>query len=375
MTRTANGAQRSGAAVLTLVFTRSREDYRLPVDYFASSFFCVAPTPARWLRKQLRAGWPGGSPPGSLVLYGPGGRTAKRLKSNGSAVLFRTLTRDACAGVCGRTRIENLQNHRTPEPEVKTYVSKWVIGSEAVLSRFCGSASFARAERKASVLNGLGGVGPNKEWGGYSPRRVAGRIGAYPGLDTGAGPRNFRRQARAAGAIGVGGGVGQAAGGNGGNPPFFEVAAGRVGTSMLECRAETTVFCGLRGGVHQPAGLAAVDLGGAPTPPGGDAGCQGGTPPSRPRDLSRPLAQPIFWVSGASRIRRAPSGRVDRDGPVSLKPETGSGVGDLGRLSAAGRASAVEWERQQRVGVQGAILSRGRSRKPATLWGGETRVN
>lgn len=375
MTRTANGAQRSGAAVLTLVFTRAREDYGLPRDYFVSSFFCVAPTPARWLRKQMRAGWPGGSPPGSLVLYGPGERTTKRLKYIGSVVLFRRLTRDACADVCGRTRIENHQNHRTPEPEVKTYCIECVIGSLAVLTRFCGSAPIAPANGKASVLNGLAVVGANKEWGGYSPRRFAARSGAYSGLDAGAGPRNFRRQARAAGAIGLGDDVAQAASGNGGNLPFFGRATGRVGMQMLERRAETAVFCGLRVVLHQPAGLAAVGLGGALTPPGGDAGRQGGTPPSRPRALSRPFAQPIFWVSAALQIRRAPSVNVDLDRPVNSKPETGSGVPDLRRLSGRRRANAIEAGQQQRVRVQGAILSRGRSRKLATLWGGPRGVN
>jgi hypothetical protein len=375
MTRAANGAQRSGAAALIIIFARRHEDCALPVFYFASSFF-VAPTPARRYQGRIGAGW---GLPGSTVLNGPGGRTAKHLKSNGSMVLFRTLTRDACAGMCAHARVEDHQNRRTQNLTYKTYVIQWFNGSVPVL----GFSDGSRAAAQAIEPSRFSGSASNKQWGGYCLTAFAGAGGAYPGLDRGSAARNFRGRARlAAGSVGA---VDadrcgdQAAGKNVGFPPFFEGGAGRVGMAVSERARKTVLGQCFAMPCRQPARLWAASGGAAwaapLTPRGGVDGRQGGTPP-KPRATSiRPLAQPIFWISSQFQIRRDAQARaVTEDGRLSSSVKTGSGVSILILAALTRGADAAKSEWAGRVGEDRKVLGWGRSRT-TTLWGEVARVN
>ncbi|HJO64976.1 MAG TPA: hypothetical protein QF469_06505 [Sphingomonas sanguinis] len=375
MTRAANGAQRSGAAALIITFAPRHEDCASPVFYFASSFF-VAPTPARRYQGRIGAGW---GLPGSTVLSGPGGRTAKHLKYNGSTVLFRTLTRDACAGMCAHARVKDHQNRRTQNSTYKTYTIQWFNGSVPVL----GFSGGSRAATQAIEPSWFSGSAGNKQWGGYCLTDFAGAGGAYPGLDRGTAARNFRGRARLAA-----GGVGavdadrcgdQAAGKNGGFPPFFEGAAGRVGMAVSERTGKTVVGQCFAMPCRQPARLWAASGGAAwaapLTPRGGVDGRQGGTPPKPRATFIRPMAQPIFWISSQFQIRRdAQADVVTGNGCLSSSAKTGSGVSILILAALTRGAEAAKSEWAGRVGEDRKVLGWGRSRT-ATLWGEVARVN
>lgn len=374
MTRAANGAQRSGAAALIIIFAPRNEDYAQPICYFLSSFF-VAPTPARRYQGRIGVGW---GLPGSTVLNGPGGRTAKRLKSNGSTVLFQTLTRDACAGMCAHACVRKDQNRRTRNWNDKTKVSQWLSGSMPVLSFSSGSGALPQVIGMARFSGSAG----NKEWGGYCLTAFAGSSRAYPGLNGGSAARNFRGWPRlAAGGAGAVGGdreqVGRA-GRNGGFPPFFEGAAGRVGMAVLECAKEMAEIRRFQAPPMQLARLWAA-IGGAAwsaplTPRGGAASRQGGTPP-KPRARSlRPLAQPIFGVSSEFQIRRDAQAAVTKDGRLSCSAKTGSGVSILILAALTGGAEAAKSKWAGWVGEDRLVLGWGRSRT-STLWGEVPHVN
>lgn len=378
MTRAANGAQRSGAAALIIIFAHRNEVYVHPVFYFPSSFF-VAPTPARRYQGRIGAG---AGLPGSTVLNGPGGRTAKYLKSNGSMVLFRTLTHDACAGMCAHACVRKGQNHRTVELEYKTYIFQLVAGSASVLTRFY-IPSVAWVIR-CKCLKWLGNASyPIKQWGGYCLTTFAELSGPYPRLDGRTAARNFRGRARLAGAgggvIGADRGASGAAVKNGGFPPFFEAAAGHVGMGMSERVGKIVEHQRFAKPCRQPARLSAASAGAAwpapLTPPGGVAGRRGGTPP-RPRALSlRPLAQPIFRISSQSQIRwDAQAGAVTGNGRLSSSAKTGSGVSILILAALTGAAEAARSEWAEGVGEDRLVLGWGRSRT-STLWGEVARVN
>ena len=383
MTRMANGAQRSGAAMLSLVFTQPREDYVHASRLLSPIFFCVSPTPARWLLQGLWAQWSGGASPGSVVLHGTGGRTRKRLKSNGSEVLFWNLTRDAHADVrayaclCVRTR-EGLKL-RTSEPGHFIKEIEVVTGSELVLSRFCQNRSSGRRETFASKLNDLASAASIKITGGYGLRPIAAWNRCASGLNAGGARGNFQRQilgaAGLAASIEVAGELRATVGKNDGFLRFFEGARGRVGTPMLECSQETAENRASRRGLRQPAGLAARRLADQLAPRGADAAGEGGTPPTGPRLSLRPCAQPVFRVSADLETRRSMTDGVDRDSRLSSKPKMGSGVCDLPRASDDRREDALDWGQQQRVGVQGGGPELGRSWETTTLWGGLHRVN
>ena len=375
MTRAANGAQRSGAAALIIIFALRHEDCARQICYFPYSFF-VAFTPAR--RYQGRIGAGEGSP-GSAVLYGPGGRTAKHLKSNGSVVLFRTLTRDARADMQARARVREYQNHRTQNWNNKTKVTQRFDGSIPVLWLASGSDRVRQATGTPRFFRFCG----NKQWGGYCLIAFAGSSSAYPGLNGGSAARNFRGWARlAAGGTAVAGGdrgpLGRS-GKNGGFPPFFEGAAGRVGMAVLECGKETAEIrlsqappmqlerlWAARGGAAWSAPL---------TPRGGVASRQGGTPP-KPRARSlRPLAQPIFRISSQFQIRwDVQADGVTVDGRLSSSVKTGSGVSILILAALTRAAEAAESKWAGWVGEDRLVLGWGRSRT-TTLWGEVACVN
>jgi len=375
MTRMANGAQRSGAAMLSLVFTQPREDYEHASRILSSFFFCVSPTPARWLQGHLGARWPGGQSPGSVVLHGTGGRTAKHLKSNGSVVLFRNLTRDAHADACAHTRIREGLKLRTSEPDLIIEVLERFTGSVTVLRWFCQNRSAAPVGTFASDVSGLAFADTNKISGGYAVRRIAASTGADLGLDGAAARANFRAQVRGAAGLAASIEVGGAAGKNGRNQPFFGAADGRVGMPMLECGQETAENRASHHGLRKPARLAGHRLAGQLAPRGGGADREGGTPPTGPRLSLRPCAQPIFWISTDLETRRSTTSVADRDSRLSSKPEMGSGVCDLPPASDDRGACALNRGQQRRVGEQRAVLSWGRSRERSTLWGGLHRVN
>lgn len=375
MTRAANGAQRSGAAALIIIFALRHEDCAQRICYFPSSFF-VAFTPAR--RYQGRIGAGEGSP-GSTVLYGPGGRTAKHLKFNGSAVLFRTLTRDARADMQARARVREYQNHRTQNWNNKSKVIQQFDGSVPVLWLASGSDASRQPTGTPRFFRFCG----NKQWGGYCLTAFAGSSSAYPGLNGGSAARNFRGWARLAaggGAVADGdrGPLGRS-GKNGGFPPFFEGAAGRVGMAVSECRNKTAEIRHFKAPPMQLARLWAARGGAAwpapLTPRGGVASRQGGTPP-KPRARSlRPLAQPIFWVSSQLQIRRdVQADAVTVDGRLSSSAKTGSGVSILILAALTGASEAAKSEWAGWVGEDRLVLGWGRSRT-STLWGEVVHVN
>lgn len=375
MTRAANGAQRSGAAALIIIFALRDEVYAHPICYFPSSFF-VAPTPARRYQRRM---WAGPGFAGSTVLYGPGGRTANHLKYNGSTVLFRNLTRDARADMRAHAYRENGQNHRTQNWNDKSYLFQWFNGSTPVLSFAPGSGASSQAV-ETSRFSGSAG---NKQWGGYCLTAFAESSSAYPGLNRRAAPRNFRGRARlVAGAvveIGADRGAGWLAGKNGGFPPFFEGVTGRVGMPMSERREKTAVFCGFQPVRLKPARLWApaawARRAALQSPRGGDAGRQGGTPPIPRVTSSCFLAQPIFWILGQFQIRcDAQSGAVPGSGRLSSSAKTGSGVSILilAALTVGAEAAKSKWAGW--VGEDRLVLGWGRSRT-STLWGEVPHVN
>ena len=375
MTRAANGAQRSGAAARIIIFSLRDEVYAHPICYFPSSFF-VAPTPAHRYQGRM---WAGPGFAGSTVLYGPGGRTAKHLKSNGSMVLFRTLTRDARADMRAHAYRENDQNHRTQNSNNKSYLFQWFSGSTPVLSFAPGSGASSQAV-ETSRFSGSAG---NKQWGGYCLTAFAEPSSAYPGLNRRAAPRNFRGRARlVAGArveIGADRGMCGLAGKNGGFPPFFEVAPGRVGMPMSERREKTAVFCGFQPARLKPARLSAPAAWAGPAalvdPRGGDIRRRGGTPPIPRVTSSCSLAQPIFWISSQFQIRwHVQTGVVIEDGRLSSSARTGSGVSILILAALTGGAEAAKSKWAGLVGEDRLVLGWGRSRT-STLWGEVPHVN
>lgn len=375
MTRAANGAQRSGAAALIIIFARRHEDYALPVFYFPSSFF-VAQTPARRYQGRIGAGW---GLPGSTVLHGPGGRTAKHLKSNGSTVLFRTLTRDACAGMCAHACVRDYQNRRTQNWTYKTTVIQWFNGSVSVLPFSVGSETAPQAVDDARFSGSAG----NKQWGGYCLSTFAEPSSAYPGLNGGTAARNFWGRARlagaAGGAIGAGGGAAGRVGKNGGFLPFFEGSAGRVGMAVSERLEKTVLGQCFVAPCRQPARLSAASAWGVQaarrTPRGGAVGRQGGTPPTPRATFIRPLAQPIFRVSSRFQIRwDAQAYAATGSGRLSSSAKTGSGVSILILAALTKGAEAAKSEWAGRVGEDRMVLGWGRSRT-STLWGEVPHVN
>lgn len=357
MTRAASGAQRSGAAALNL--SRLRDILLTSTQYSGSSFF-VPRTPARW---GLQKGWrrPGGSTfTGSVVLYGSGGRTTKRLKSNGSMVPFQSLTRDACADARARTHIETPQNHRTIEPRVFLYIRQPVSGSAAVL---------------CPVRSRTG----NKQWGGYALPAFAGSSGPDLGPCGGSARRNFRRRVRLAGAAGRAiapiGAVEQlrdAAERNRAISAGYAGRSGHVGMGVSErCRISIADQC-LAAGLRQPAGLAgrsagaAVDQGGLALP------AEGGTPPTAARLVPSSLAQPIFCVSADLRIRR-PAGRTAPGAKLDAW-KSGRGSGSYPACTDRTRGAPAVLS-SFGSGCRGCFLVPAESREPTTLWGGSTHVN
>lgn len=349
MTRAARDAQRPGAAALRFIFALRDEYCATPPLYLPSSFF-VPFTPARWLR---RWDWVGAGPPGSTVLHGSGGRTGKALICLGSVVPFFGPSRDVRADAAARACVREPQNHRTTEPIIRKLGNPPIRGREAVLSRFCGSAS-------------------NIKWGGYSPRAFAVASSAAQGLDRGAAGEKFsawaRRPAAPIGAAELDRGGSRDAAGNGGFPPFFGRGEGCVGTRSLECARIVEADQRLAPSGMQPAGLADR---GAPTPPGGRDLAEGGHPP-QPRAV-RPLPP---GAADFSRFER-PSNSLTDDGCVvrnrrqSSRPKTGSGVSELRRFAMPGRGSAARGNRQERVGVDVRIPGWGRSRTTTLETGGQ----
>ncbi len=371
--------------MLTLIFTHPREDYVRPSRLLASIFFCVFPTPARWLQGRLWAEWSGESSPGSLVLNGTGGRTAKRLKSLGSVVLFRNLTRDACADACLCARTREGQKHGFTEPKGFIIVCQSVISSLGVLYWFCsgsdGTAPCAAvATAFATPADGRRAAARRiKISGEYAPAVFAASIQCDPGLNGATAGANFRRRARGvaglAGAVAGSIEVGAAACGNGGNQPFLGGAIGHVGTPMLERRQKTSENRASAAVLRQPAGLAGLGLASCQTPPGVDAASRGGTPPSRPRVFSRPWAQPVFQVSTNLEIRGLRLTVMDPNSRLCSKSKMGSGVARLPAASSDRSGHALDVRQQDRVGEQGAFSSWGRSLETGTLWGGLHGVN
>lgn len=365
--------------MLSLVFTPPREDCGDASRLLASIFFCASPTPARWLQGRLWARWSGGPSPGSVVLHGTGGRTAKRLKSLGSVVLFRNLTRDAHADACAHMRVREGLKTRTTE------LSSYLIDNIEVFSSVAGSGLVLSEPAICALVDACAAAradaasGRNKISGGYAVRHFAASAPVDQGLFAGTWRGNFQRRiaspAGLAASVGGRGEVGAASGRNGGNQPFFEGVSDRVGTPMLECRQETAENRASRHLLRQPAGLAASRLGRQPTPPGVRADRPGGTPPSGPRPVSRSYAQPIFRVSTDLRIRCVMPAVSDLDSRLSSKPKMGSGVRSVLRASDDRGESALDRGQQQRVGVQGGGPGLGRNRETSTLWGGLQRVN
>lgn len=360
-TRVASGAQRSGAATHSFIYLARRQEYCATLAHdFAYSFF-VPRTPARWPQQRLWGGQPRGSNgPGGAVLWfrsGQGGRTANPLENRGSVVLFCGPTRDARTCTAAHACRDHRQNHRTIEPQNENGRNQPLSSVDAVLSRFCRSAS-------------------NKIEGGYCPAASALAPSADQGLFAGSAGGKFWRQMRlaavAAGPIGAGAQLRGASGRNGG---FLRVSVppiGRVGTAMSERIAQSgglPCFFGVR------RKLLRLSPAAASTPPGVGAVRQGGTPPSAPRPVSRSYAQPVFRVSADLRIRWILTDVMDRDGRVSCWTGMGSGVRILAGASGDRGEGALDRGRQHRVGVQEMVLGWGRNRETSTLWGGLQRVN
>lgn len=365
MTRTASDAKRRGAAVLIINFARPREVFGLPSQYFASSFF-AAQTPTRANQIKLWYGRSSRCFASSVVLYGSGGRTAKRLKSNGSTVLFQSLTHDACAGARARAHIGGVQNYRTLELNHKTQQSCEVDGSTPVLLRFCSRTG-------------------NKQWGGYATsafadvgdgRQLGDRLDL--GVDRRAARGKFWRWAQPVAVARRSGGVARGVDGNRAISAVYVGAIGRVGMPVSEWSAISVVFQCVAVAVCKPArlsdGPAAVALA-APIGRGGRrAGREGGTPPSAARPVTLPFAQPIFRGSADLR-NRCPATTVGfRERRLTSGRKMGSGVCRLPSIAGARRGGAKAM-RQERVGVQGGVLGWGRSRERMTLWGGAAGVN
>lgn len=355
MTRDANGAQRSGAASLTIILAQPRRNYAPARGYFTYSFF-VPRTPARRQQRMIGARPGGGHWPGSPVPIGSGGGTANRLKSMGSVVLFCAASHDASAGVAACMCVRMIENHRTTEPFVRNGINLPFLTDGAVLARFSRSGGY-------------------KQWGGYSPAVASRPSSADQGLDGGTAPRKFRAQVQLAAVAGRPIEADAIADRNGGKLPFFGASDGRVGMAALEWCGKSEAHQRLAPSLRQPAGLAAsVDLVDLP-PPGVDAVGTPPTPPSGPRFVPLSQAQPIFSISSHLQIRRAQVGGLERQGRLTSSREMGSGVSVLSLADRGQRDGAVMIEQQQRVGVQGAVLSWGRSRETTTLWGGLHGVN
>ncbi|WEK43631.1 MAG: hypothetical protein P0Y64_02015 [Candidatus Sphingomonas colombiensis] len=375
MTRAASGAQRSGAAALIIIL-RDRCEYFAPChEHFATSYFFAPRAPARCRQRKIEASWLQPAPPGSVVLVGSGDRTAKHLKSIGSAVLFWSLTRDARADMRPYMRKGDIQNHRTIELDHKSYVSVEVSGSLAVLWFRKAVYLHLGAPTKGSILNRLPVLAANKQWGGYCLNAFAAQGRPDQGLFGRAARRNFRGWARLAvrsiTAIAADGGLIEAPRGNGGFLPFFGGAQGRVGFASLDRCGFAHAFQGVAAARIQPAGLAATLAEG----PGGRLAAEGGTPPTGLSISLRPQAQPIFGVSSRFEIRRdAASTVLDLVGRKLTMPETGSGVSDFRCRLAGWRHRAQSIGCQVRVGENGISLGRGRSRD-LTLWGELASVN
>lgn len=357
MTCAASVAQRSGAAAPKLTFALQREDYTIACDYLLNSFF-VARTPARLNRLWMWAQAGRRRFAGSMVPIGSGGRTTKRLKSNGSMVLFYSLSRDVCAGACARTYKGEVQNHRTIELNPKTVICQSFGSSGSVLQRF-----YART----GINNGVDITSLPSLWSSASIRALtegrrresfgAGR--ARPG------------QAGAAVASIVGAGADRAI------SMAYAGPMGRVGMAVLERSAFFVRYQCVGDMVRKPAGLAGAVALGASASPVGTGGVvpigEGGTPPSAARSHSLTCAQPIFRISAPIPFRRID--RTDRDSRLNCDGQMGSGDCRLFLVAMGRRGSAGQIERREWVGVQGVVLGWGRSRLPATLWGGAASVN
>lgn len=357
MTRAASGAQRSGAAALNL--SRLRDILLTSAQYSGSSFF-VPRTPARW---GLQKGWrrPGGSTfTGSVVLYGSGGRTAKRLKSNGSMVPFQSLTRDACADARARTHIETPQNHRTIEPRVFLYIRPPLSGSAAVL---------------CPVRSRTG----NKQWGEYPLLAFADPSRPDQGPCAGSARGKFRRRVRLGAAVGASAGaIGAVAQlrdlveRNRAISAGYAGRCGRVGMGVSERLGIIVADQCLGRTLRQPAGLAGHAAGAGRDLGGLAADRRGGTPPIAAPALSSSLAQPIFCVSVDLRIRR-PVGRI---APGAKLDAWKSGRGSGSYPASADRMRDAPASRSGfGSGCRGCFLVPAESREPATLWGGSTHVN
>jgi hypothetical protein len=375
MTRAANGAQRSGAAALIIILTQRDEHYAHVCDYFASSFF-VAETPARLLQQGL---WAGEGWPGSTVLHGSGGRTTKPLICLGSTVPFCSPSRDACADVCGCTRVEGVQNRRTVELEGNIEVFHQLTGSSPVLCERSSRTGMVSDAGKPSNVSGLPGSTSNKIGGGYRFTAFADLREPDQRLFTASARRKFRRWTRraagasapigAAGAIvQVSGAVVQVSGADRAISVTYAGAQRAVGTPMLERGDNAVSFQAVAGGRIQPAGLDRRAVEGAPL-----AGLrhEGGTPPIAARPFTSSLAQPIFGRSADLRIRCCD--RLIRQPRLPSRPNNGSGCSNLVSGSCVDRGHTLACE--ARVGEQQEILGGGRSRETATVWGGATRVN
>lgn len=365
MTRTASDAKRRGAAVLSINFTRPREVFALPPQYFALSF-SASLTPTRANQIKLWYGRLSRCFAGSVVLTGSGGRTAKRLKSIGSTVLFQSLTHDAFAGARARAHIGGVQNYRTVELNHIIQHFCEVDGSTPVLLRFCSRTG-------------------NKQWGGYAScafADVGGGRQLGDGLDLGVDRRaargKFWRWARPVAVAGRSGGVARGADGNRAISAAYAGAIGRVGMPVSEWSAISVAFQCVALAVCKPArlsdGRGAVGLG-SPIGQGGcSAGGEGGTPPSAARPVLLSSAQPIFRGSADLRNRCSATTVGFLEGRLTSGRKMGSGVCRLPSIAGARRGGAKA-VRQERVGVQGGVLGWGRSHERMTLWGGSAGVN
>lgn len=360
-TRVASGAQRSGAATHLLhYFRRERDDCRLRAF---NLFFSLFPSPgpfgadkivARRLSRRHRAGGCG-----SQVLHGPGGRTRKRLKSIGSAVLFCGPTRDACVGARMHACRDIRQNYRTSEPKLRNERKAWVSTARPVLSRFCGS-------------------GANKIGRGYAAPVTELDQLRDPQCLGGAAPRNFSAWRTRPAAIGLDLGRVGREGGNGG---FLRVSGGRsglVGMAMSEWCTQAVGFVPLSKGSHKLSRLsAAPDLdvpSGATEGAGSIVQAEGGGPPSAARLSSCMLAHAIFRISICPASLGIDARRVDWVGCSRNSAEMGSG--DCIPCASAGAESraALNLGCGTRVGDSGGPVGLPDG-KPWTLWGGLDHVN
>lgn len=355
MTRAARDAQRPGAAALRLIYSRPIAPLAHPHEYFRSSSF-FALTPSRWLPQRLGL-WSGlATPPGSLVLHGFGGRTAKPLKLLGSVVLFQSLTRDTRAGTPAHTYRETTRTTELQNFDLNPAENREKRGSMAVLC--CTAARTGRAL--------------NRIMAGYC-RRAASRS-ASPDLGLfGAGARqNFRASVRRAGGAAVAIEVCGPTGENGGNPPFFVAAAGCLGMVDLERCQKMAVSCGFAGGRRKPARLAAVDQA------GGAAARSAGlppTPPSRATSISRPLPLTFCRISIDLSDRGMRRIGLDRDGRLAGLRQMGSGARELSGSAVPKAGNAVRFNAQAWVGDGGVPLTARQCREDTGLWLEAHRVN